>query len=78
MDVQLLHQRFRGHPGDLRMFGFPFFAIFASRLSSIPFTRSLRTRLLILAHLTISLDLADVADILVADSIPQSVANDAP
>jgi len=28
--VQLLRQHLEGHPGSLRMFGFPFFAIFAS------------------------------------------------
>jgi len=33
-DVQLSHQRF----GSLGVLGFPFFAIFADRLSSISFT----------------------------------------
>jgi len=63
-DVQLWHQRF----GGLGMFGFHFFAIFASRLSFIPFTCS-------------SLDPGPSYDILnpanVANSIPQSAASDA-
>jgi len=50
VDVQLSHQRFESRPGDLGMLGFPFFAIFASRLSSILFTWTLHARLLILAH----------------------------
>jgi hypothetical protein len=33
VDVQLSHQRFEGRLNGLDVFGFPFFAIFASRLS---------------------------------------------
>jgi len=44
---------FGGRPG-LRMFSFPFFAIFASWLSSVLFTWSLHARLLILACLMTS------------------------
>jgi len=50
LDVQLSHQRFGGRPDGPGMSGFPFFAIFASRLSSILFTWSLHARFLILVH----------------------------
>jgi len=51
-DVNIQH--FRGQTG-LRVFGFPFFATFASRLSSILFTlSSLHLRFLILVHFIIS------------------------
>jgi len=45
VDIQLSHRCFGGHSGYLKMFGFPFFAIFASRLSFI------HARLLILVRL---------------------------
>jgi hypothetical protein len=48
VDVQLSHQRFGGHPDGLMVFGFPFFAIFASQLSSILFTWFLYARFFIL------------------------------
>jgi len=60
------------------MSSFLFLAIFANRLSSILFTASLRARLLSLAHLVMSLNLADAADVFVASSIPRRVASDAP
>jgi len=47
------HQYFGGCPDSLEVFGFLFFGIFVSRLSSILFT-SLHARLLILTHLMIS------------------------
>jgi len=67
VDAQLSHQRFRCLPSE--MFAFLFLAIFANRLSSIyMFTYS-------------SLDPGPSYDILnlanVANSIPQSAANDA-
>jgi hypothetical protein len=49
VDIQLSHQRFEGRPG-LGVFDVPFFAIFASRLSSILFADCL----LILIHLMTS------------------------
>jgi len=54
VDVQLSHQCFEWRPGDLRLFRFLLFAIFANRLSSILFRWSFHVRLLILAHLMIS------------------------
>jgi len=50
LHVQLLRQRF----GRLMLFGFLSFAIFASHLSSILFTRSLYIRLPILVRLMTS------------------------
>jgi hypothetical protein len=50
VDIQLAHQRFAERSDDLGMFAFPFFAIFANRLSSILFTCSS----LDLAHLMAS------------------------
>jgi len=52
VDAQLSHQCFGDRPDGLGLFSFPFFAIFASRLSSVLFTRSLHSRLLILAPFT--------------------------
>jgi len=71
-DVQF---SFGGGPEDLEMFGFSFFAIFVDQLSSIPFTRSLHALLLILPYDI--LDLTDIADIFVANSILQNIASDA-
>jgi len=51
VDVQLLHQCFGDRPEGLMTSGFPFFA---SRLSSILFTRFLYACFLILARLTTS------------------------
>jgi len=49
VDAQLSQQRFGSRSASLRVF--PFFAILASRLSSILFTFSFRVHLLILTHL---------------------------
>jgi hypothetical protein len=54
VDIQFLHQRFGDHSGDLGVFGFLFFVIFISRLSSILFTGSLHVHLLIPVHLITS------------------------
>jgi len=53
VDVQLSHQYFGGRSNSLKVFDFPFFEIFISRLLSILFIRSRRARLLILAPLMI-------------------------
>jgi len=72
VDVQLSHQCFGDRPGGLGSFGFPSFAIFASRSSSILFTWSPHAQLLILTHLMtpwISWVLR-----MSSNSIPQSIA----
>jgi len=51
IDVQLSRQSFGGRSDYPKAFDFPLFAIFASRLSSNPLTRSPHARFLILAHL---------------------------
>jgi len=40
VDVQFSRQRFGDRPGSLEIFSFPFFAVFAERLSCILFTCS--------------------------------------
>jgi len=76
--AQLLHQHFGGCPGGPRVFGFPFFAIVASRLSSILFrSHALHARLLILAHLMIYLESRKCTNVSTANSIAQSVVSDA-
>jgi hypothetical protein len=57
------------------VFALPFSAIFANWLSFILFKWSLYACLLIPAHLMNPLNPADVANVFVANSIPQSVAN---
>jgi len=60
-DLQLSHRHFGDCPGDPMSFDFSFLAIFASRLSSILFTR-------LLIHLVSILDPVDVADVFVFHS----------
>jgi hypothetical protein len=70
-DVQL----FGDSPESLAVFGSPFFVIFASRLLSILFARSLlmalRSGFPDSGSSYDILDLADVADVFVANSSPQ-------
>jgi len=76
VDVQLPHQCFGNRPGDLEMSDFSSFAIFASRLSSIHYM-IFPCSFLDFGSCYDILDLAEVADILVVNFIPQSVASDA-
>jgi len=66
--VQISHQCVGGHPGNLKVFGFPFFAIFASQFTHSPSD----------SGSSYDLDLADAANVFVVNSIPQNIANDAP
>jgi len=73
VDAQLSHQCFRDGSGSLGIFGFPFFAIFASHLSAVLSLHDLS----MVSSPDSSYDILNLAAIFVANSIPQNLTSDA-